>query len=314
MTRQRLFNALKIAVSLGLIAFILTRVGLAETWNALRGAHWGLVAAAFALFILTLPLRAFRWQALLNGLKVHVSISRLTTLYFVGAFFNIFLPTGVGGDVVRAVELTQDSRHGAEAIGTVFVDRLIGLLVLFVIALAALPFSYRLVELEVAVAIVVMALAGLVGGWLLLQGDLLGRIGRRLAFLPAQDKLEKLYRAVGGCGRKALTWALAVSVLFNLVNILVNYLIALAVGVHLSPWYFFAFVPIISFSLALPVSLGGLGVREGTYVLLFGQAGVAPEQALALSLAYYAITVATGLLGGLVYAVEGARGLKQRTD
>lgn len=313
MTRQRLFNALKIAVSLGLIAFILTKVGLAETWNSLRGAHWGFMAVALALFIFTLPLRALRWQALLDGLGMHVPVARLTELYFVGTFFNIFLPTGVGGDVIRAVELTQDSRHGAEAIGTVFVDRLTGLLVLFVIALAALPFSYRLVETEVAAAIVIMALAGVVGGWLLLQGDLLGRIGRRLSFLPAQDKLEKLYRAVGGCGRRALAWALAVSVLFNLANILVNYLIALALGVHLSPWYFFAFVPIISFSLTLPVSLGGLGVREGTYLLLFGQAGVAPEQALALSLAYYAITVVTGLLGGLVYAIEGARGLKSET-
>lgn len=313
MIRQRLFNALKIIVSLGLIAFILTRVGLAETWNALRGAHWGFMAVALTLFVLTLPLRALRWQALLDGLGVHVSIIRLTGLYFVGTFFNILLPTGVGGDVIRAVELTQDSRHGAEAVGTVFVDRLTGLLVLFVIALVALPFSYRLVRPEVTVAIVVMALAGVVGGWLLLQGDLLGRIGRQLSFLPAQDKLEKLYRAIGGCGRRALAGALVVSVLFNLANILVNYLIALALGVHLSPWYFFAFVPIISFSLTLPVSLGGLGVREGAYVLLFGQAGVLPEQALALSLAYYAITVATGLLGGLVYAVEGARGLKSET-
>ena len=313
MTRKRLFNVLKIAVSLGLMAFIFTRINLVETWNALRGAHWGIMAVAFALFVLTLPLRAFRWKALLDGLGVHAPISRLTVLYFVGTFFNIFLPTGVGGDVVRAVEFTQDSRHGAEAVGTVFVDRLTGLLVLFVIALAALPFSFRLVEPEVTVAIVVIALGGLAGGWLLLQGNMLGRIGRRLPFLPAQDKLEKLYRAVGGCGRRALGRALTVSVIFNLVNILVNYLIALALGEHLSPWYFFAFVPLVSFSLTLPISLGGLGVREGTYALLFGQAGVAPEKAVALSLAYYAITVLTGLIGGLMYAIEGARGLKRET-
>jgi len=313
MTRKRLFNVLKIAVSLGLMAFIFTRINLVETWNALRGAHWGIMAVAFALFVLTLPLRAFRWKALLDGLGVHAPISRLIVLYFVGTFFNIFLPTGVGGDVVRAVEFTQDSRHGAEAVGTVFVDRLTGLLVLFVIALAALPFSFRLVEPEVTVAIVVIALGGLAGGWLLLQGNMLGRIGRRLPFLPAQDKLEKLYRAVGGCGRRALGRALTVSVIFNLVNILVNYLIALALGEHLSPWYFFAFVPLVSFSLTLPISLGGLGVREGTYALLFGQAGVAPEKAVALSLAYYAITVLTGLIGGLMYAIEGARGLKRET-
>jgi len=313
MTRKRLFNVLKIAVSLGLMAFIFTRINLVETWNALRGAHWGIMAVAFTLFVLTLPLRAFRWKALLDGLGVHAPISRLTVLYFVGTFFNIFLPTGVGGDVVRAVEFTQDSRHGAEAVGTVFVDRLTGLLVLFVIALAALPFSFRLVEPEVTVAIVVIALGGLAGGWLLLQGNMLGRIGRRLPFLPAQDKLEKLYRAVGGCGRRALGRALTVSVIFNLVNILVNYLIALALGEHLSPWYFFAFVPLVSFSLTLPISLGGLGVREGTYALLFGQAGVAPEKAVALSLAYYAITVLTGLIGGLMYAIEGARGLKRET-
>ncbi|MDY7041239.1 MAG: lysylphosphatidylglycerol synthase transmembrane domain-containing protein, partial [Chloroflexota bacterium] len=235
------------------------------------------------------------------------------TLYFVGTFFNIFLPTGVGGDVVRAVEFTQDGQHGAAAVGTVFVDRLTGLLVLFVIALAALPFSFRLVEPEVTAAIVVIALGGVIGGWLLVQGDLLGRIGRRLPFLPAQDKLEELYRAIGGCGRRALARALVISVLFNLVNIMVNYLVALALGVRLSPWYFFAFVPLISFSLTLPISLGGLGVREGANVLLFGQAGVVPEKALALSLAYYAITVVTGLIGGLLYVIEGARGLKSET-
>lgn len=314
MTRKQFFNLLKIAVSLVLIIVILNQVGLRETWNSLSGANWGIIAVAFALFVLTLPLRALRWQALLDGLQIHVPLPRLTVLYFVGTFFNIFLPTGVGGDVVRAVELTQNSQRGPEAVGTVFVDRLTGLLVLFVIALVALPFSFHLLETEVIIAIVVMALTGVIGGWLLLQADLLGRMGRWLTFLPAQDKLEKLYRAVGGCGRRALLGALLISVLFNLMNILVNYLVALSLGVHLSLWYFFAFVPLISFSLTLPISLGGLGVREGTYVLLFGQAGVPPEKALALSLAYYAITVVTGLLGGLLYAVEGARGLKQTSD
>jgi uncharacterized membrane protein YbhN (UPF0104 family) len=91
-----------------------------------------------------------------------------------------------------------------------------------------------------------------------------------------------------------------------------NYVIAVALGIHISPWYFLIFIPIISFLLTLPVSFSGLGVREGGYILLFGQAGVPSSLAFAMSLCVYAVAVATGLIGGLLYASQGYRGLGSR--
>jgi hypothetical protein len=90
-----------------------------------------------------------------------------------------------------------------------------------------------------------------------------------------------------------------------------NYLVALALGIRISLFYFLVFIPIISFLLALPISFSGLGVREGGYVLLFGQAGVPPSLAFAMSLCVYAIAVATGLIGGVLYMLEGFRGLDE---
>ena len=94
-----------------------------------------------------------------------------------------------------------------------------------------------------------------------------------------------------------------------------NYLVARAIGVTISVWYFVLFVPIVSVVLMLPVSMSGLGVREGAYVYLFGQAGVSTAQALTMSLLIYALRVVAGLVGGLLYALQGLRELgAQRAD
>jgi uncharacterized membrane protein YbhN (UPF0104 family) len=116
---------------------------------------------------------------------------------------------------------------------------------------------------------------------------------------------------VTGCGPRAVAWALGVSLLFNLLLVALNYLVARAVGVDIALAYFLLFVPVLSVTLTLPISIGGLGVREGMAVLLFTQAGVGEAAAVAASLGVYLLsTVLAGLLGGLVYLAQGARGLR----
>ena len=99
------------------------------------------------------------------------------------------------------------------------------------------------------------------------------------------------------------------SLVFNGLLILTNMVIADALTVDVDTGYFVLFVPLISFLLALPISLSGLGVREGGYVYLFGRAGVPPHAALSLSLSFYAVSVGTGLIGGIIYAVQSLRNL-----
>lgn len=303
-----LTSLLKASLSLALLAFLLTRVDVRATVDAFRGAEVRYLLAALALYLAGVPLRAYRWQGLLSALHVSVPLRRLTSLYFVGTFFNNLLPTGVGGDVVRAYELNKDGSGAAVAASTVLADRATGLLVLLAMALVSTLFGYRLVSPNLVLVIAAVSLGSFAGVGVLLWDSLWRKVGRRfpgLRRLLARKGIADFYRFLQTYRGRPIVNALLISLIFNVVLIAVNDLIALSMGVRVSLWYFLLFVPLISFSLVLPISVSGLGVRESAYVLLFGQAGVAAPLALAMSLAFYALNIVTGIIGGVIYALQG---------
>ena len=161
-----------------------------------------------------------------------------------------------------------------------------------------------------ALIIAIVCLGGLVGSWLLFQQRF---IEPMLRILPqgVRDKLMALYDVVQAAAQTGALWrSLGISLLFSLVLFAINYALALAVGIQIAPWYIVAFMPILSLSMTIP-SIGALGTREGAYVLLFATAGVAAPLALAMSLAFYALNVAIGIVGGLLYAVDALRNLRR---
>lgn len=310
--RSKLINVLKIVVSVGMLAYVLlVQVDLRELWHVVSQARWGYLALASLLAIGGVPLRAVRWLALLRGLKIDVPFRRLNQLYFVGSFFNIFLLSGFGGDAVRIVELARDSDKAPEAAGTVLVDRATGLWMLFLMGLLALPFGFHDIPRNVVLFLTALALLAVIGGWVVMGTRFVPWLGHKVK-LPGQQKLERFYGAVAGCGYKALGQALGISLLFNLLAIAVRFLIALGLNVHLSLGAFFLFAPIQSLALMVP-SIGGLGVGEEVYRLTFGTVDVAGDAAVAMSLVRYALqTILPGVIGGIWYAIDGAQGLRDR--
>jgi uncharacterized protein (TIRG00374 family) len=312
-TRNRLLNLLKIAVSLGgLLAIVLTQ-DLEQVLGHLRDMNWLLFGMALLLFLAGSLVRAYRWGTLVWSLGIQVSWWRLVALYFVGSFFSLFLPTGLGGDAVKMYELSRDDGKAAEAISSVVVDRFVGLFVLFSLAVLALIGGYRLVGSEVLIAIAGVFVACLIALTLLLQRRWIETWGRRLGLdrlLGRIRILRELYASVRLYRTVDLLRATAASVVWNLMLIFGNYLLGLAVGVDLSLYYYFLFIPIISVLLMLP-SIGGLGIREGAYVLLFSQVGVANSQALALAFAFDVVLLINGLIGALIYLAQGMREVRQ---
>ena len=312
-TRNRLFNLARILISVALLAWVLSRAGLAQLAAAARAADLRLYLLAVGLAAAGIFMRAARWLALLRAVGARVPGRRAVYLYFVGAFFNTFLPTGFGGDVVRVLEIGEGATS-EQAAGTALVDRLTGFIMLFVLALGALPWSYALLPGNLALLIGLLALAVLGGSALLFEGRLIRRLTAWLprAISPAGDAwIGKTYAVITACGWRGIGAALGWSLAFNLLLILSNVLVARALGLAVSPWVFFAFVPVTSAALLVPISISGLGVREGLYVLLFGQVGVAQPQAVALSLGVYALDVAMGLIGGALYLGAGVLGLRK---
>jgi uncharacterized protein (TIRG00374 family) len=150
----------RVLISLGLLVFVLLTIGVERIGRSLLQAEPGPLLVALGLYALGVALRAVRWRALLVALDLRIPLRRLVYLYFAGYFFSAFLPTGFGGDVVRVLELSQEAQTAA-VLGTVVLDRLTGLLVLFAMALLALPFTVELLPAQVALTIAAVA----EGGW-----------------------------------------------------------------------------------------------------------------------------------------------------
>jgi uncharacterized protein (TIRG00374 family) len=313
MTRNQVLNILKVAVSLaGILILILTQ-DMQEVILLLRGMDWKPFLVALFLLLFGSLVRAYRWGSLVWALGVKVTWWRLVDLFFVGAFFSLFLPTGVGGDAVKMYELSRDDGRAAAAISSVLVDRFLGLFVLFAMALAALVGSHQLVAPEVRTLIAVVFVGSLVGVALLLQRTWIEAWGQRLGLARILGRfkiLRELYDSIHLYGTAALLRATAASVVWNLILILAYYLLGLAVGLHLTIGPYFLLVPVISALLMIP-SIGGLGIREGATVVLLKQLGVGESQALALALAYDLTLLVTGLIGAVLYISQGMRGARR---
>ena len=313
--RRHLSSLLKIGVTVIGLALVLSSIPLNQIRDELVIVSWFWLVLALAMITFSLVLRAFRWGLLLKGLKAPVRFGRLVELYFVGNFYNAFLPSGFGGDAVRILEVARDVPPNVAA-GTVLVDRLTGLLALFLMALVTMPFRPEAFPDNLALLITTTCLLGLAGGFILFEGSLIRRLG---GWLPGplsptgNGPIAKLLQAISGCGWRAIFSAFGISILFNLLLVAWWAAAGRALGYDsISYTYYLLVVPIMSVALLVP-SIGGLGVRELIAEPLFAAAGLAGAQAVALSLLVWLLMRTVSLMGAPVYIVATIRENRNRS-
>lgn len=298
---MKLGRILRIVISLIVLAIVIVNVGTENLLGALRSIDLRWFALAVLIHLAGLVIRTWRWSMLIAALGTPIAFGRLLYLYLAGTFFNTFLPTGIGGDVVKIIELSPQ-RGGAQAFSTVLADRLTGILGSSLIALVVAIVDPADVPPDVRAIVIAVSAGVLLASLLLTQRRLLDRVLTRLPFwskLP--KKLIKLYEALTSYSLGAIARSTLISLPFTLTLIGTQYALALGLGVDAPIRYFALFIPMVALIQLLPISFNGLGVREGAFQVLFGTVGVAEAQAVAMSLMYYIVRVATGLLGGLVY-------------
>lgn len=307
--RKHWSGLLKLAVTLIGLGIIFRQVDLDQIWQTLIRVEPLWVIAGVMLVNGSLVVRAYRWSLLLRRLGASVGLFRLTELYFVGNFFNAFLPSGFGGDVVRVVEVAKEVPTDV-ATGTVILDRLTGLVTLFVMALIVAPWRPD----GFPASLMGMVLAGALGGlfivWALIEGTLLPRIGSRF-FSKSPKVIPRLLGAVRQCGTRGVLGAMAVSVLFNLMLAGWWLTSGLALDQQISFGYYVLVMPILAVPLLLP-SISGLGPRELLAPTLFAVVGVSAEVAVSLSLLVFVINRLSGLMGAPMYLFAALREGKTR--
>jgi glycosyltransferase 2 family protein len=300
--RKHLSTIIKISVTILGLAVVLNRFDAQAIFLVISEADLFWLLVGFLLFNAGVILRAYRWLILVRSLHASVPFKRLVELYFVGGFFNVFLPSGFGGDVVRILELAQDIPAGLAA-GTVLLDRLTGLMMLFALALVALPFRPQDFPPQLTWMIFVICAGGLAGGFILLEGTFLRTIESLLPERLANagnSFIPRLTQAIDQCGWRAIGGAMGISILFNLLQGAWWTTTAWSLGLEVSYLYMLLVVPILSLVMLIP-SIGGLGVRELIAPILFAPAGLTPEQAIALTLLVFFVERFSGLLGGPLY-------------
>lgn len=311
---KKLRGIFQILLSLVLLSLLLYQVGLDGVIRTFSTIQWGWYALAFALFLLNIVIRAYRWFILLHSLDARPPFSRLLYLYFLGFFANNFIPSGFGGDVVKVVNLRQRYGRGTEALSSVVMDRATGLVGSSMIALVTLAWyalsgQTQKVELPPTLwAAIALFSIGIPLGFMLIRwSDLPGFFNKYIPAITRLSyyvKLERLIDTVRRYPFPVLMQSLLISLPFTISLIFIQYFIAHALNADVPLSVFPLFVPLIALLNLLPITFNGLGVREGVYLFLFVPVGVLPETAVAMSLAFYFLRIAAGLIGGLLYALN----------
>jgi glycosyltransferase 2 family protein len=310
---RRFVRWVKPIVSIALYAAIFFLTDAGAIVARVRAARFEYVAAGVALYATGQAISAWKWYLLLRPVQLRVPYRRMLAFYFIGMFFNLFLPTIVGGDAVKALLLARETGAPARSAVAVFMERNLGLLALLSIAVVAAWMAPRveLLGFSLGTLTTVLLVAFLAVNLVLTSRGAYALVDRVIAATPLarfHPRALSLYRAITpytSAGGVVMS-SIALSFAFQCVVIAVVFLNARALNLDFPLTAVAVFVPLISLGGMIPVSVNGLGVREALYILLFGRLGAPAELSVSLALLYLAVTVATGLPGGIVYALQSA--------
>ena len=303
--------AIRIVASAVMLGLLLPRMHLP---SLLPRGHHGETVAYLLLGLLTtlagIILSAWRWQRVLTVFDAETRLPNLVNHYLAGQFVGNFLPSTIGGDVLRVSRLsgTRSDIPNTTAFASVVIERLTGWIVLPLLTLTGLLLRPSLLQLGVSR----LAIGLSAGTLLLLAGILAAAASPRIAGRFAANEgwtrfIGAVHLGVVSLKRRPVAAAsiIGVATVYQLSPVLAAWFATRALGLHLPMMALLAFTPVVAIAQVLPVSLNGLGIREGALVLFLGPLGVSTGQAVAVGLIVYALTLAVSLLGAPAFAVGG---------
>jgi uncharacterized protein (TIRG00374 family) len=303
------------AVLTGLsVAYIVWKIDIRQTAHVLADADLGYFLLAAVIGIGAVFPLAWRWQQLLAARGVHENLGWLTRTYFTSTTIGQLLPSGLGGDATRIYSTTRRHRDAASVVtGSVLLERALGGFA--TLALAAIGFVLALGRYDVGAYLWVEAVlfaGGVAGAFVLLSSRARRPLahGARLLRLVRLDRpIRTAYEGVHGYRSHArlLGWAFALTVAVQVFRVLAIWLVARAVGVHLSPRPFYVLGPLLFLVMLVPFTVNGLAIREAFFVSFLGKLHVPADPAFATGFLFYLLSIATSIPGALLLLLGGMR-------
>jgi hypothetical protein len=309
-TQRALGVALRVVVGVVVVGLLFVRADLRDLADLLADVRTGYVAAAFGVVLVGLVVNALRWQAFLRPIGVDLPLSSLVRLTFIGTFFNAFLPTGFGGDAYKSFRLRGEAGSMAPPLATVFLDRLVGLVGLALLALGGSAIRLAAGDHTGPTVAAALVSIGVLAVWVLSlwiaprwapdEASPAGSSGASSRLRVFAGAFAKAGREPAAARRGTVIGVASAALLVVVFALLVASL-HLAVPAAALP----GIVLLASVVAAVPLTVNGLGFREAALVWCLGAYGIGHEQALAFGLLLLGVTLASSATGGIVYAVSG---------
>ena len=305
--------AARVLFAVVLTGYLLWKSDPARVGEAVAGAAWLPITAAVLLVLVDRALMAWRWFVLLRPIEAHQlpPFRTILRIFFVSTFVGTFLPASIGGDAVRAVSLSRLGVTPGDALVSVLLDRVLGVLSLLVMALAGLLLARGLAANQaVLLALAVTGCACALTAGLVFSRHVENLALRLMTGLP-WARARRLGEAAVGATRRysshrgALVLVLVGSLGVQILRIIQAWYLGVALGISQPLITYFALVPLILLVMLLPVTINGIGTSQAAFVWLFGQAGTPDAQAFALSVLFVALGIVGNLPGAVLYGTAG---------
>jgi hypothetical protein len=311
--RRGVLVFVKVGVSLALLAYLLSTTDLGALIRRIRSGDMLLLAGAVAVYTLTIALATWRWRLLLSAQGYRATMGHLSASYLVATFFNNFLPSNVGGDVIRVRDSSRLTGSTTASLAVVAIDRILGLGALYLLAVLAYVFGGPTVRGLVGAlpALVVLGIVFAVMGYVYVTPGVAGKLMAvsRLDASPwIRERFEVAQSAVHVYReRVAVVWlAFAASVALQALVVCYYYEVARSLRIALPLSACFLVVPLCTLVQTVPVSFNGWGIRESVFIVYFRQLGLSRDSALAFSLVGAGLIVILSLSGAVVWSSRTA--------
>ncbi|OGP52153.1 MAG: hypothetical protein A2Y79_12745 [Deltaproteobacteria bacterium RBG_13_43_22] len=309
----------KLLVSLLLILFLLRFVNQREMAELLKNIRWPYLIGYFALNVFDRLVMAYKWKILLDAKAVPCSWEKLIVVYFKGTFLGNLLPTSLGGDAIRAYELSRNTNTGIDVVSSIIMERFLGFLSSAVMALMVIPWLFFFVpdfpRFLLWLLLIFLSNGVLFLVFLMREGGPPG-LTNLLSKLPWAGKISRitssfvLYRNHPRDLGRFFMWSFGE----QLLPILTIYFLVLTLGLPVPFYYLVPIIPIAQFFARIPVSLSGFGIQEGLFITLFSFLGISTTVAFTLGLASNLGNIFVGLPGAYFYLREPSSSKVRSSD
>ena len=305
--------AIRFIISAGLLIYLLYYVGIQAIVGEFNNilANSGVIYILYALIIelIVVILMTARWQVILRGYKFDTKWERLFGYYLIGMFFNNFLPSTIGGDVVRVFKVVEDVQNKSSALASVIIERLMGVAATLFLAFISLLILWREFQnpqlLYVSgcfFLVIVLFFFGLIRNR---PFQYLVRIFDTIKWFNIGDKFKRLFEAIHFFRkrRRILAYAFIYSLISQAGIVIMNFALAHALKIDISLTYLFLVV-MVTFIITILPSINGIGIREFGFISLLSKAGVSNATALSLSFLNLIIPMILSLSGAVLFVLQ----------